>query len=110
MIDKESVETFLSILGRMSAGQVRLIYGKDRPEVLMGIDLERDMKTMSEYLSHVAPQDRVRVKATGETGTVLYTLNTGANVVMDKFESLDGQVKTFDQTELERIIVQGEYF
>lgn len=103
MIEKDSVETFLSIVATMDTQKINKVFGTySINELLFNIDIEKRMAQLFDYLNEKTAGDRVQSKSTGETGTILFIKDDRANVVMDAFTTLEEQVKTFDITDLEK--------
>lgn len=94
MIEKESVEAFLTILASLNDDDFFKIYGTSLRNMLYSINLEEAMTTYVNYISKFHAGDRVIVVPTQQKGVILSLSddNKQAFVVMDEYNNFSEQV------------------
>lgn len=107
MLDKDSINGFLGMVSQMSPEGIQRVFGKySLSDLLLNIDIEREMNTLNDYLqkSNFAIGDGVATP-TGETGAILSIDGDRCNVVMDGeyWNTLEEQVRTYNLKELTKI-------
>lgn len=106
MIDKESVEVFLSILSAMENNTIKEIFNcNSLRELLQNIDIENAMETFYNYVGSYHVGDKVLINSTNKTGAIFSLSEDGkrANIVVDSFDDISEQVVTIGVDDLKRI-------